>query len=200
MRRALAQVLVVVTISLAGCSGDVEIACNSEPEILEGAETGFATCGSLKHRPEQATCPILWHEAPAVCAGDDELNDCAEDADCDEAEHGICDVRPAGGCGCSYGCASDDDCSAFHACVCGTPRGVCVVASCTTDADCHESSLCVLSRTDPCEGGTPPRLSCLTTRDQCLTDADCDAALCVLGIDGVRTCQGLELCVSTPVP
>lgn len=177
---------------VAGCHGKAVFDCpSSEPEQLQGFETGFSSCGPDAHRTEAITCPVFDHEAPASCA-DDDASDCTADSQCDAHFNGICDVRASGGCGCVYGCTADEDCDEGTICRCGAPISECVVASCVTDADCPlEGSLCVESIATICEGDTVRQLGCTLDVDVCLFDSDCEDAdaRCVLDHDGVRRCH-----------
>ncbi len=181
-----------VTAVFLGCHGKVAYECpSSEPEELQGFETGFATCGLDSHRVEAITCPVFDHTPPASCADDPE-SDCTADSECDAHFNGICEARASGGCGCTYGCGADEDCDEGEICRCGDPISKCIVASCVTDADCpREGSLCVESPATICGGDPIRQLGCTLDVDQCLFDSDCDEAdaRCILDHDGVRRCH-----------
>ncbi len=187
----------LLVLSASGCDDTkIELACESEPLVIEGFSTGFARCGSLLHRFEQRSCPVFEHQAPSACAGEQEPA-CLVDADCDELPFGLCDLGESGRCGCTYGCAEDSDCEDGSICLCGQPHGRCVRAACVSDADCpRQGSLCAEAPTLVCDPGSRSELACLTERDECLDDGDCSEPTmrCVLGHDLVRYCSLPEAC------
>jgi hypothetical protein len=191
--------------TLEGASPDDGFECASPEPILQkdtkkdtNLESGFVRCSDgFVHR-----------EAPAVCAapsspGDCNVSggDCESDAGCTLKPHGSCVNRLPyeawKGCVCTYGCATDADCSAGDVCACAGVTGSktrCVSGDCTTTAGCGES-LCGLSVTRGSCGETWARLGCLSSEDACRVDADCAAeplASCFNEPEQPKACKRLE--------
>lgn len=102
----------------------------------------------------------------------DTRNDCGSDADCTARPFGACWIYFPDQCVCDYGCETDDDCGAGFACLCESPVGRCVEATCRTGADCA-SGTC---RVDLTEGCAHPNLLCATEADVCDGPKDCHAS------------------------
>lgn len=179
-------------------------ACPStEPILVSGHDTGFATCGRTKIRPSARECPSSVPR-PTKC----ELGggSCTHDAEC-KGPNEYCGWDggvPAYHCQCVKGCRTDADCPSDSLCSCREPgqggiarpppTGTCIRASCRTDADCAPG-LCLESRTSTMVG--VPRavaFACTTAADECHDDGDCTdplRRLCVLQ-DAVRRCRPVE--------
>ena len=104
------------------------------------------------------------------------------------------------GAGYGEGCTQDSDCMSGTACVCDpeqylpnppltpTGQGVCVLATCRTDADCGAGSYCAIGNLIN-SGEALPGFGCLRADDECTTDADC-ASLDELCLEQTRrTCS-----------
>lgn len=185
------------------CSRTIDVECSREPIEIDGFATGYESCGEFRHRATVESCPVFEHQAPAVCADvpDDEDPACNSDADCEDDTFGRCLPNGALGCGCVYGCKVDEDCDEGAICVCGEPFGHCAPATCATDADCtHEGSLCAEGPTTVCGDEPVLGFGCFLPEDECHLDSECEepGAKCILGHDGVRTCQLPEACVVPP--
>jgi hypothetical protein len=98
-------------------------------------------------------------------------------------------------------CSNDSDCVSGSACVCNPAaygiegsfirpgKGICVLATCRTDADCAANSYCAVGNLN-FSGEAEPGFGCLRDDDECTTDADCDVAdgkICLE--DRRRTCS-----------
>lgn len=192
--------LALVTAFASQCTSVIEVECSGEAIEIEGSATGYESCGEFRHRVVAESCPVFEHAAPAVCADvpDDDDPICNSDLDCDEDTFGQCLPNGQLGCGCVYGCSTDDDCDEGAICLCGQPFGRCVRSTCRTDADCrHEGALCADAPTTVCDEVPIIEFACFLPQDECHIDSECEepGEKCVLGHDGVRTCQLPEACV-----
>lgn len=147
---------------------------NPQPILQMGADgmvpTGFVLCdGGSVHREQKIDCIYVANETPCGVEGDP-LNECASDLDCTASANGYCNVEGMdGGCTCSYGCTTDEECGAGNVCYCRGSFTECVPATCTTDADCGDYQ-CVY---DSAHG-----FACHTPFDECRSDSDCPGADC----------------------
>jgi hypothetical protein len=156
---------------------------SSKPITVEGKETGMATCSNgMVHRPKAVTCanmlPRRGDNVAQLKTMIPQLYDlprdkggpsCLRDSDCTELPYGHCEpwLPPGTGASCVYGCVSDSDCSGATLCVCDSPVGHCVQASCRTDADCKAPFVC--GEYVPLGGicGKSVAFACQTERDEC---------------------------------
>jgi hypothetical protein len=180
-----------------------------------GGSGGAATGGGgtvapgIVHRAAPAECttsvPRPDSQIPAGWDAGSGSFACELDADCTERAHGYCLFQQDAGFGdfarttCSYGCASDADCSAGRVCDCGGVANRCVLAGCITDADCGAGALCL--RTDFNDGcGARIQYRCQTAADTCAQDADCPAGegCAFLDTEGHHACQGQTCAVGRP--
>ncbi|HWB74460.1 MAG TPA: hypothetical protein VG755_05885, partial [Nannocystaceae bacterium] len=147
---------------------------NPQPILQGGADamvpTGFVLCdGGFVHREQKLDCIYVADDTPCGVEGDP-LNECASDLDCTASPNGYCNVEGMdGGCTCSYGCITDEDCGAGSICYCRNTFTECVPATCITDADCGGYD-CVY---DSAQG-----FACRTPFDECVSDSDCLGADC----------------------
>ncbi len=107
------------------------------------------------------------------------LMPCIDDSDCGDASYGHCELAAAAFTNdltqCSYGCVEDRDCGPDNICLCGSPVGTCVPASCERDAECGSGLLCT-SHTPyaGCGGlGELTAFACQSVNDGCGGDGDC---------------------------
>jgi hypothetical protein len=159
-------------------------------------DTGFEKCqNGLLHRRAPVVCPYGPAADVSPCPPSD--GQCASDAECTARfPHAICANahKLLGYCGCFPTCLKDDDCPAGSICICGTPGGTCVAASCTGDASCPAGHAC-LSSTASCAGGMGT-FSCDKAEDECIADSDCATGMkCVQQADR-RKC--VAACMLTP--
>ncbi len=146
---------------------------NPVPIRASGEETGFVRCdGGWVHRERRSNLPVFSPRSDAECRTAGES--CRTDGDCADGTYGRCIVRhlmPPGfvPCHCEYGgCVSDAECGAGE--ICAPPEvthenvGVCVAASCSTDADCAGSL---------CASGSGRMFACQRREDECDTADDC---------------------------
>jgi hypothetical protein len=183
-------------------SGGPSSCANPTPQVLNGQPTGYDQCdGGILRRRGPATCPNgLPRAGGGVCTQNGGIDagvsgSCSSDADCTAQPNGYCQAPSGKGfCSCSYGCTKDSDCAAGKVCVCGTPVGQCVDATCTDGTACPGSD-CLSYKTNNC-GGTG--FSCLSSKDACLVDKDCAVVDAGGGIgeptycgyaSGARVCQ-----------
>jgi hypothetical protein len=124
---------------------------------------------------------------------------CASDAECAARPHGFCAPFSAGlppqtFLTCQSGCVTDADCSGSQICLCGSPVGTCVEATCRTDADCGEGRCASSTVPGGCSFDTV-RFDCQTPDDECVTDADCSSGFqkCSFA-NGARRCSGALVC------
>jgi hypothetical protein len=111
---------------------------------------------------------------------------------CNQFAYGYCNNSIEGGAApphtCYSGCATDADCGPDAVCLCNAPAsptgGACRPASCKVDKDCP-SGLCANVR--PICGADG--FSCVTSHDECLSDADCAVGKCTN-----RTCGSGYAC------
>jgi hypothetical protein len=165
---------------------------NPTPVILGDADTGFDTCGGSMVYPAGATagvrrraavaCPaFLPRPSNGACeppegspsgAGNafPASEACQSDSDCSATPHAHCEEWspdggvPSNGCRCIPGCLQDSDCAAAEVCLCGTPVGTCVPASCASGASCAPGYDCVTSVPG---ADCAPRFDCQTPSDEC---------------------------------
>lgn len=192
--------LATLTATFSQCTSAIEVDCASTEIEIEGFATGYASCGTFRHRLVKESCPVFEHAAPTECADVPESDDpaCNSDGDCDEKTFGRCLPNGTFGCGCSYGCSTDEDCEEDAICLCGQPFGKCVRATCKADSDCaHEGALCAEAPTTVCDIGSVTGFACFQPSDECIEDDECEekGAHCVLGHDAIRTCQPGDACV-----
>lgn len=188
-------------------SGDPPpVACEGAMPILqsrvEGSiPTGWELCANgVIHRAQVVTCEDPLPPGTS-CALEDQS--CATDADCTDRPYGRC-LQGSGlfddeeSCGCSYGCAIDDDCGDDWICVCGAEQAGypaysrCVQKTCDEDASCGGTMCALGSGDDGC--GTSYRTGCLTPDDECINDDPCGGADCYPQIDGYWACQDFCCC------
>lgn len=173
-------------ISMWGCDNPVPLG------------NGFVSCASgMIHRPRTGSqaCLSELPRAEALDANDYAvieqnaqarglslaqilaLMPCIDDADCVDAPNGHCEVAVGYTndlTECQYGCVRDSQCGAGAICLCGSPVGDCVGASCEDDADCGTGLLC--SSHDPyagCGFVGLPAFVCQTFEDECGAHSDC---------------------------
>jgi hypothetical protein len=124
---------------------------------------------------------------------------CASDAECAARPHGFCAPASAGlpprsFLACQSGCITDSDCTGSQICLCGSPIGTCVEATCRTDADCGEGRCAASTVAGGCSFDTV-RFDCQTPDDECVTDADCSGGSRTCSFDsGARRCSGPVFC------
>lgn len=184
-----------------GCGGQTE---PSEPAVAPCSDSmdvggGLERCAEgWLHRTAAVTCestvprPDVW---PKLGGRDS----CDEDADCARLPYGHCSswrdgLPPSENLTCQAGCVSDADCGAGKICMCGSPVGKCVTATCTTDADC-DGGLCATSTVPGAcqEDGT--RFDCQSPNDSCMTPEDCPPQQRYCGINGgSRSCSSGWVC------
>jgi hypothetical protein len=159
------------TAGSAGSSATFACATPTPSEQYPGIEV--CDRGGLR-RTEPVTCANgLPRPADVVCtAGNPGApNECTKDADCSAKPYGTCGGGFDGSCRCTYGCLQDDDCGPGFACLCGSPVGQCVAATCRTNGDCP-SGACRLDLGNGCNSAS---LSCASPADMCQGPADCSA-------------------------
>ena len=147
-------------------------------------DTGYFACeGGWYHRAERKECPSIVPRSGVLTGHDGKT---CEDSSCTERPNGFCNYvwaavgvpggySPMGSVECSYGCVSDDECSAGQVCFCDDPVGRCVPAACQSDSDCP-GSLCVGTATpEGCIGSALDRVyfACARAEDECLSGRDC---------------------------
>ena len=128
---------------------------------------------------------------------------CDEDSDCTAQPHGYCtDALPEGpwqtSPTCMYGCVADSECGAGYVCLCGEPVGTCVLARCTSDADCGGLACTTYNDSPGCNGTS---VSCQTAADTCATDAQCGSdQFCSDNYrrDASRSCMGPSCEIGRP--
>ncbi|MEZ4445099.1 MAG: ferritin-like domain-containing protein [Polyangiaceae bacterium] len=185
-------------LAVGACSsGPPGVPCSdSSPVIIEGQDSGFATCGEgYVHRPASRACPLLIPRDTA-CTDDSGAQACTTDSDCTERPRGHCSVGRDGLCGCQYGCEKDTDCGDRNIiCVCGDVAGECVASNCITDTDCGGDLLCSEHR-DSCGQLT---FRCQSPDDQCQTAADCSSGTeCLMVADEALVCSEVICAIGRP--
>jgi hypothetical protein len=176
-----------------GAGGTAPVAKCTPTNAAPGG--GFESCAEgFMHRPGAGTCSLPAQLLRCDPAQSVDVSACATDADCTARANGYCAARGAypGGlndpCLCKYSCQSDADCDPGSICLCtGTGGGVCVRASCTTDADCH-GTFCASASSDGCLA--PPQFHCFSASEGCKVDSDCSPTqYCQFdSISGKRRC------------
>lgn len=180
------------------------VKCKDEaPVVVAGKDAGYASCtGQWQHRPSITTCPSELPRSGTTCSlvgqgGFGPELDCTQDSDCADKPNGYCgdgggDVW---GCYCNYGCVQDSDCGQDQICLCGSPVGHCVSATCKSDADCGDG-LCATYTSEPGCGGTA--FACQSPKDECTGDGDCpQGQQCTLSGDH-RICQSPQCAIGRP--
>jgi len=111
-----------------------------EPLLVQGKATGYARLpDGLVVRTSRQACPT---GAPREeeCRGTRKR--CTKDSECKAKPNGYCANSGDGlGCGCQYGCVTDQDCRENEVCLCGDPVGSCVAVTCK-DEDCRAPNRC----------------------------------------------------------
>jgi hypothetical protein len=150
------------------------------------------------HRARVVTCESTVPRAgtiPAASLGDR----CDSDSDCSHLTYGHCrpwrdGLPPAEHLECRAGCVSDADCGAGKLCLCGTPVGTCVEATCTTDADC-DLGLCAASTVPGACQDNGTRFDCQHPDDACMITEDCLPDHFYCSMDGDRRgCTNAPTC------
>jgi hypothetical protein len=192
-------------VGTGGGSTGTSAACKDEaPVIVAGTDSGYASCtGQWQHRPSVVACPSEIPRAGATCslAGTGGSTgaqvDCTQDSDCTAQPNGYCNDSNGElwGCFCNYGCVQDSDCGANQICLCGSPVGHCVQATCKSDADCP-GGLCATYTSEPGCGGTA--FACQSPKDECTGDGDCpQGQQCTLSGDH-RVCESPTCAIGRP--
>src|SRR5688572_12029577 len=145
---------------------------------------GYERCAEgWLHRPRVEVCESLVPRAdppmPLPVVAFPPYTACASDAECAARPHGFCAPFSAGlppqtFLTCQSGCVTDADCSGSQICLCGSPVGTCVEATCRDDADCGEGRCASSTVPGGCSFDTV-RFDCQTPDDECVTDADCSS-------------------------
>src|SRR6185369_365954 len=158
--------------------------------------TKLVSCtNGLRHRAEAIAC--TYEKPPPASdggAGGEATADgtvgCISNSDCSAFLRGWCDSTRQARAVCRTGCVTDSDCEDGGACFCnGVTPGRCSYGGCRTDADCGTDGYCAAV-----PGGCGPDiLRCITLRDECTTDADCQNKW------ACRLITGRHICVSTSV-
>lgn len=134
-------------------------------------ESGFMRCSDgFVHRVGSAVCASPATPGNCTVGG----GSCETDAECTAKPYGACMKGPLYNpiCGCSYGCASDADCSAGDVCACAgvvDGRARCI----KNDCDGCGGGLCGLSVTFGSCGEVWTDLVCHGPKAECRVDADC---------------------------
>jgi hypothetical protein len=192
------------SVDAGGASLSIAEGCGEGATVLGG---GFVRCeNGLLHRPAPAECssslprpdplPFLL-EFPEYGAIDGSGELCKTDRQCTAQPNGYCEIVPYGLSlpACLYGCVRDADCEGpGQMCFCGDPVGHCVTARCRMDEDCGSGLYCASYVEDPeC---APIAFACQSPEDECVTDADCPSARCVVE-RGRRLCKpAFDGCIS----
>jgi len=193
-----------------GCSSH---ACVNPTAIIIGdADTGYDTCegkdsffnggdvGYLRRRAVVACPSLLPRPSGGACVplfGDGGGGTCNSDSDCSGYPNGHCERWSEDGgtpvsCQCLPGCIHDSDCKASEMCLCGSPVGMCVPASCASGASCGSGCECISSTPG---GNCGPRFDCQTRADECSRGEDCaDGGQICSEDNGKHTCQPANYC------
>lgn len=110
------------------------------PLLLRGKPTGYSQLpDGLVFRTSKQECPSA-RPRQEECRSTRPR--CMTDAECEAKPNGHCtDLGDTLGCGCQYGCLSDEECGQNEVCLCGDPVGTCVATTCT-DNTCSPKSRC----------------------------------------------------------
>jgi hypothetical protein len=171
------------TTGSTGAGGSMPFPC-LDPQPVDNPKSGFESCanGSI-HRPFKSIC-FTTVPRPDFMAPDAGFNSCSRDTDC-PGPYGYCTT---GGQVASYfcvpGCVQDSDCMPSQICLCGSPVGRCVSASCTVDADCGPGLTCSTYNA----GCSITPFVCQSPTDQCGGDRDCPALSVCSVMNGSRYC------------
>lgn len=171
------------------------------------------TCTDDEGCPGDLICVASACVTPTPCTTSDECppsqnciqgvcdDPCTENADCGSpAQAYLCDAASGD---CFQRCLNDDQCPAGHWCddeAAQGPGGLCILAECTTDAECDQANdevcdgkedgrgHCVMVVRCDQAGGCPPGFACDTATNTCepvpacRTDRDCEgSAYCDAG-------------------
>ena len=175
------------TAGTSGAGGTVGTRSTCEPPItvLGGGwercangmlhRSSVGACESALPRPERVREPN-GNPVPDAGVNGYSIYSCHEDAECDAAPHGHCEIDPyQGGTYCHYGCITDSDCTPGYVCTCGDAIGECVAATCSTDAECGRGLLCSDYVSNPGCGGMA--FACQLPSDSCAAQSDCNPGL-----------------------
>lgn len=158
--------------------------------------TKLTGCASgLQHRAEATECTYTTPPPPSDggAGGEASASDlvaCLSSSDCGAFHLGWCDFTSQAHPQCRAGCSTDEDCNG-GVCACdGFTPGRCTDGDCRTDADCKPGDYCV-PVPPSCDG--PPTFHCITLRDECTSDAECQTGW------ACRLENGRHICVSRSV-
>lgn len=162
--------------------GPIEPSVCVDPQPIaqeSGGASGFVRCADgAVDRVAAVACEQPLSDGPA-CQGDEDSQTCTTDSDCVDRPHGRCihyeDFDASTHCGCSYGCATDDDCTDGRSCVCAgvldSESSRCVASNCSDSEDCGSGACGLAVWDDGC--GAVPSLACRVGGDECRSDGDC---------------------------
>jgi len=157
-----------------GGDGGAPTCAHATPLTVDGGDTGFDLCddhGGLRRREAKA-CPTSVPRPGKLAKCDGAGTRCSSDDDCAATPGTYCSAPPPSThyCECTRGCRSDGDCASGQICECGDVMGRCVEAKCTGSASCGGHD-CVRA---PLASGCTERYECITAKDECYGDRDCD--------------------------
>jgi len=168
--------------------------CDGEHIVQAGFElsSGFERCADGQVRRVKSSICM----APNALGSDDPnctnpMNGCVAGG-CNDAAFGACIASGPDYCYCTYGCATDSDCSEGEICMCGLGDpdlpsvSSCIPALCQSDADCGGLGCRLAVNFDGC--GPMYMMACHTPEDECQGPYDCGFG-CSPGYEGVWRCS-----------
>ncbi len=170
--------------SSGGSAGGPSVECEVYDE-----HHGFVWCDELRwvHRESVQTCDSSLPRADTSCG--QPSAECSTDAECAAEPYGFCTTTAENqACHCEYGCTQDSDCGLGELCYCRNFLiGVCLPATCVSDADCESGYHCAGYEGFLC--GALEGFACQSPADECTDGNDCESfAACQMGESNARVC------------
>lgn len=160
------------------------------PRADVAVQEPFTRCAEgWVHRVNDEACPYAPSDLPALYPPETPRT-CESDLDCTEKEFGYCAYQSLVGLRCLYGCGSDAECALGQICKCASRAGVCVSATCATDADCGDR-LCLGTLESTCSPSPEVywTFACDDPKHECIQSSECGTGQECEKSDSGNRCQ-----------